>query len=348
MRTARRPTGERHGAGGRAARPRRHPGRRASAWSQYPHEFSGGMRQRVMIAMAIASDPTLLIADEPTTALDVTIQAQILDLLRDASRTDTGAAMILITHDLGVVAGSPTGSWSCTPGAWSSAAASTTIFCEPRHPYTRGPARARCPRLDRRPPKRARTDPGSAARPDRPARRAARSQPRCPYRRPRALREERPPLAVAPGPRSGVPLRVRETMPAAASRSEPTRSLSRRPTRPPTVDRARQPSRCCEVDATSSMHFPVTRRPVRARIGDVQAVDGVSLRRSRAARRSAWSASRAAARSTTGRADAAALRADRRARSRFDGVDLTALDARGAAPAAARRCRWSSRIRTRR
>src|SRR5207248_6915051 len=70
----------------------------------FPHEFSGGMRQRVMIAMAIANDPDIIIADEPTTALDVTIQAQILDVLQTARR-ETGAAIVMITHDLGVVAG---------------------------------------------------------------------------------------------------------------------------------------------------------------------------------------------------------------------------------------------------
>ena len=77
------------------------PRQRATA---FPHEFSGGMRQRVMIAMAIANDPALIIADEPTTALDVTIQAQILDVLQTARKV-TGAAIVLITHDLGVIAG---------------------------------------------------------------------------------------------------------------------------------------------------------------------------------------------------------------------------------------------------
>ncbi len=78
------------------------PQRRAD---QYPHEFSGGMRQRAMIAMAIANNPRLLIADEPTTALDVTIQAQVMEVIADVQK-ETGAAMILITHDLGLVAGS--------------------------------------------------------------------------------------------------------------------------------------------------------------------------------------------------------------------------------------------------
>lgn len=91
----------------------------------FPFEFSGGMRQRAMIAMAIANDPDVIIADEPTTALDVTIQAQVLEVLKKAQQ-ETGAAVILITHDLGSWRGCRTGSRSCTRGVRSSRASSTT------------------------------------------------------------------------------------------------------------------------------------------------------------------------------------------------------------------------------
>ena len=88
----------------RAARARRHPRTRRKRVDNYPHEFSGGMRQRAMIAMALANDPDVLIADEPTTALDVTIQAQVLDVIERVQER-TNSAIVLITHDLGVVAG---------------------------------------------------------------------------------------------------------------------------------------------------------------------------------------------------------------------------------------------------
>ena len=103
----------------------------------YPHQMSGGMRQRVMIAMALSCGPDLLIADEPTTALDVTVQAQILDLLRDL-QAQTGMAIILITHDLGVVAEMADEVAVMYAGRVVERAPGTAIFDDPQHPYTLG------------------------------------------------------------------------------------------------------------------------------------------------------------------------------------------------------------------
>jgi oligopeptide transport system ATP-binding protein len=113
----------------------------------YPHEFSGGMRQRIMIAMALLCRPKLLIADEPTTALDVTVQAQIMKLLADIKR-DLGTAMILITHDLGVVAGSSDRTLVMYGGQIMEEGATDAIFATPTHPYTLGLLSA-VPRIDR-------------------------------------------------------------------------------------------------------------------------------------------------------------------------------------------------------
>ncbi|WP_153101888.1 ABC transporter ATP-binding protein [Paraburkholderia hayleyella] len=103
----------------------------------YPHEFSGGMRQRVMIAMALLSKPDILIADEPTTALDVTVQAQIIELLRELNRT-CGTAIILITHDMGVVAGLCDEVMVMYAGQTVEQAQAKTLFARPTHPYTMG------------------------------------------------------------------------------------------------------------------------------------------------------------------------------------------------------------------
>jgi oligopeptide transport system ATP-binding protein len=113
---------------------------------QYPHQFSGGMRQRVMIAMALSCNPKLLIADEPTTALDVTIQAQILDLMRTLQmERDTG--VILVTHSMGVVAGMADRIQVMYAGHIVETASTEEIFANPRHPYTVGLLKS-IPRLD--------------------------------------------------------------------------------------------------------------------------------------------------------------------------------------------------------
>ncbi|GAA3052466.1 ABC transporter ATP-binding protein [Kitasatospora albolonga] len=113
----------------------------------YPHEFSGGMRQRAMIAMALVNDPSLLIADEPTTALDVTVQAQILDLIRDLQK-EFGSAVIIITHDLGVVAELADDILVMYGGKCVERGPAGTLFESPEHPYTWG-LLGSMPRLDR-------------------------------------------------------------------------------------------------------------------------------------------------------------------------------------------------------
>jgi len=117
-------------------------------FSQYPHEFSGGMRQRAMIAIALACNPSLLIADEPTTALDVTIQAQILSLMKDL-QTRLGTSIILITHDLGVVADMCDRVIVMYAGKVVETGTKWEVFKNPKHPYTKGLLRS-VPRLDQK------------------------------------------------------------------------------------------------------------------------------------------------------------------------------------------------------
>jgi oligopeptide transport system ATP-binding protein len=118
----------------------------ATRLRDYPHQFSGGMRQRVMIAMALSCDPSLLIADEPTTALDVTIQAQIIDLMNEMQR-ETGTAIVMITHDLGVVAEICKNVLVMYGGNLVEYGSANQIFNDPKMPYTQG-LLASLPRLD--------------------------------------------------------------------------------------------------------------------------------------------------------------------------------------------------------
>ena len=129
---------------------------------QYPHQFSGGMRQRVMIAMALSCNPRLIIADEPTTALDVTIQAQILDLMKSLT-TEFGVALIVITHNLGVVARYADRVNIMYAGKVIERGNAREIYANPRHPYTVGLLRA-VPRVDL--PRRAKLDPIEGQPPD--------------------------------------------------------------------------------------------------------------------------------------------------------------------------------------
>ena len=155
----------------------------------YPHQLSGGMRQRVMIAMALMCHPQILIADEPTTALDVTIQAQILDLL-SRLRRELNMAVLLITHDLGVVAGSADRVIVMYAGQVVETATTRQLFAAPRHPYTEG-LLASIPRLDEE-RERLHSIPGSVP-PATAWPAGCRFHPRCPYAWDKCRTEE-PPL----------------------------------------------------------------------------------------------------------------------------------------------------------
>ena len=161
----------------------------------FPHEMSGGMRQRVMIALALACDPQLLIADEPTTALDVTIQAQILDLMRDL-QTRLGTAIILITHDLGVIAETADDVVVMYAGRIVERADVRTLFADAQHPYTLG-LLASIPRLDED-RDRLQTIEGMVPAPDAmPA--GCRFAPRCTLAIARCHQEEPPLRPLGPG-----------------------------------------------------------------------------------------------------------------------------------------------------
>jgi oligopeptide/dipeptide ABC transporter ATP-binding protein len=161
----------------------------------YPHQFSGGMRQRIMIAMAISLDPAVLIADEPTTALDVTVQAQIMELLQDLQR-ERNMGMILITHDLGVVAGVADKIAVMYSGRIVESADVLTLYAKPAHPYTQGLLDS-MPRVDTKgeelyaikglPPSLLNLPPG------------CNFNPRCPHKQQLCLEEVPDTVEVAPG-----------------------------------------------------------------------------------------------------------------------------------------------------
>ena len=162
---------------------------------QYPHELSGGMRQRVMIAIALACGPTLLFADEPTTALDVTVQAQILELINE-QRKERNMSVVLVTHDLGVVAGHTDEIAVMYGGRLVEKAPTKQLFGEMKMPYTKSLLRS-IPRLEDPSHTRLMAIPGRPPDLVNPPKGCPFS-PRCPYARERCV-EERPPLVTVPG-----------------------------------------------------------------------------------------------------------------------------------------------------
>ncbi|MDJ0390741.1 ABC transporter ATP-binding protein [Roseomonas sp. E05] len=229
----------------------------------FPHEFSGGMRQRVMMAIGVANDPVLLIADEPTTALDVTIQAQILDLLRGLNQ-EFGTAIVLISHDLGVIGTVCRRVAVMYAGEVVEEAATEAVLADPRHPYSwalvnavprlDAPVGARLTSIEGTPPDALNPPPG------------CRFEPRCPFRISRCAQEHPPLLEVAPGRRA-------RCWVTADGRALP------RPTVPAAA--AAEPPRMAEAPLLEAhgveKHFPLPRRAWFAPRGAVHAVNGVDI-----------------------------------------------------------------------
>ncbi|WP_051812879.1 dipeptide ABC transporter ATP-binding protein [Kitasatospora sp. MBT63] len=242
------------------------PGR---ALDSFPHEFSGGMRQRAMIAMAIANDPDILLADEPTTALDVTIQAQVLEVLRTAQR-ETGAALVLVSHDLGVIAGMADRVAVMYAGRVVETAPVDDLFARPRHPYTLGLIGA-APRLDGRggplvpipgnPPAPGEGGPGCPF------------APRCPLAEGRCRTAE-PPLAGA-GAHLAACVRADEL----AERGPAPSEVYPVPELPAPADPGPREGRAQVLAVTGlTKTFPQLKGAVfKRKVGEVYAVDGVDL-----------------------------------------------------------------------
>ncbi|MEM9562252.1 MAG: ABC transporter ATP-binding protein [Actinomycetota bacterium] len=242
----------------------------------FPHEFSGGMRQRVVIAMAIANDPDLIIADEPTTALDVTIQAQILDLLRTAQR-ETGAAVVMITHDLGVVAGLADRVAVMYAGRIVEHGSAPDLFYRSRMPYTIG-LLGSLPRPDQtsdeplvpvegNPPSPLRRPPGCSF------------APRCPIAAD-VCHEREPSLSPAGHPQHDAACHRIEVMAAGhdpfAERAERAADEVAAASPREVADRSERPAVLEVNDLVKT--FPLTRGAVlKRRVGTVRAVDGVTF-----------------------------------------------------------------------
>ncbi|MBA8794602.1 peptide/nickel transport system ATP-binding protein [Friedmanniella endophytica] len=239
----------------------------------FPHEFSGGMRQRAMIAMAIANDPDVIIADEPTTALDVTIQAQVLEVLKTAQR-ETGAAMIMITHDLGVVAGIADRVTVMYAGRPVEQGSVDEIFYAPRMPYTIGLLGA-VPRLDAsekqplaslegNPPSVVNLPPGCPF------------APRCPMHQPDCLTAE-PPLVPTDRPAHTAACIYSDTI---ATRELGYADIFPVPDlRPSSLEQAPRESRPTVLELQDlHRHYPLMKGAIfRRRVGTVYAVDGIDL-----------------------------------------------------------------------
>ena len=243
------------------------PERRVKA---FPHEFSGGMRQRVMIAIAIANNPNLIIADEPTTALDVTIQAQILEVLQKAKEI-TGAAVVLITHDLGVVAGNADRIAVMYAGKLVETGSVDDVFNRPHMPYTLGLLRSvpnlitagktRLVPLEGRPPSLDALPPGCPF------------EPRCPIAI-EACRGTEPPLLSIGSDHAAACLRA----PEIASGGLKAVDVFPRPEPIPEAEQANVEGRTVLEVTDISRYFPLTKGAVfKKQIGTVKAVDGISF-----------------------------------------------------------------------
>ncbi|MDE2089974.1 MAG: ABC transporter ATP-binding protein [Gammaproteobacteria bacterium] len=283
---------------------------------EYPHQLSGGMKQRAMIAMALAGEPQLLIADEPTTALDVTLQAQVLELLRSLQR-DTGMAVLLITHDLGVVAQMADRVAVMYAGQIVEAAARRPFIAEPRHPYSRKLFES-LPAMDKRAGALA-VIPGAV-----PALTQAfqgcRFAARCDFAWD-ACREREPVWIALDG--GGVRCHLADP---ALTATRPQAGVARvaaaaRPSRPVPAT-GRRDGALLDVEGLE-VHFPIHAGVLKRVVGRVRAVDGVTLHIG-AGRTLALVGESGCGKTTVGKGILQLIRPTA-GRVRFDGVDLTAL-----------------------